>query len=369
MFLEKLWPHLPTPIVNLLVLVEAAIIYWYINDSVVVSLTFIGMLTVAFILGSIKSSQPFHIERVAVLITLAFINVAFLAQHTHEVTEILHLHTERALFVARIVYALVWVVLLIMAILGYFYNAGRPISNAWPLLVIVMLIAILIPIEPDSFVMNQSLALWIARVLIALTLFTLVTVGDTTNITIQLYHQHLSSGHHSARRATPLTAPAAEDVDLPIARTLIWLPITLWVMFVPKALVLVALLLIVLVGRSVIERWHRVSHAHKQYMLSAGMLQKALHFAGIDRLIVAIDDIENQALDAVRSHIDNENEKRRQQESKKHRRKHSRDDKDSESNMEQLVLELGDNIASQQQQRESNVKYRSGKSQQTVNRW
>jgi len=339
MFLEQLWPHLPTPIVNLVVLIEAAIVYLYSNDYGVLSLTFIAILTLAFILGSVKGTQPFHIERIAVIITLAFINVAVLAQHMGEFNEALHLHSSQSIMVVRIGYAAIWCILLIIAILGYFYNAGQQVTRAWPLLVIVTLLAILIPLEPDSFVMNQPLWLWITRVLIALILFTLVTVGDTTNVTIRAYYSKLAvsavqGGGHSPT-LNRLNPPTAQDVDLPLARTLIWLPITLWVMFVPKALVFVAIAIIVLIARSVVERWRRVADVHQHYMTNTSLIQRALHVVGIDRIMTTIEDIENQALAMVRTHLEDE-QKRRLHESKKHKRKSSF----SEQDIEQLVIDL-----------------------------
>lgn len=337
MFLEKLWPHLPTPWVNLLVLVEAALVFVYSTDNVILSLTFIVALTVSFIMGSVKISQPFHIERVAVMLTLAFINVSFLAQHSAELNDALHLHTSSSIMASRLIYALVWLVLLVIAIVGYFRNVGQPVSRAWPLIAILTLLATLIPLEPDSFVMNQPVWLWIIRVLLALILFTLVTVGDTAALTLGLYYQRATVRRRKGERI--LDAPNAAEAELPFARTIIWLPITLWVMFVPSALVIAAVVLVVFIARSVVDRWQRANAAHGEFVVGQNLLYQAAHYVGLDRLTSVIEDIEQQALDMVREHIQKDKQKRDAR--NKHKRKKDDDTETSDnSNEDHLVIEV-----------------------------
>lgn len=309
MFLEQLWPHLPTPLVYALVLTETFIVSNYSTNYVAVSLAFITVLTASFVMGSVTLSRPFHFERIAVIVTLAFVNAVFLAQHLPDVYNFLHLHTEESMLAARIIYGIVWLLLVIISIVAYFRNSGKPVSRAWPVLAIVTLIAIFIPLEPDAFVMNQPAWLWILRVLSALIVFHLVTLGDTAVVVEGLYYQRVSDSTHTQRHKSStsdgnstvtLREPTSDDAEIPLARTLIWLPITLWVMFVPKAFVFLVVFIILLMAQSVYDRFQRATKAHRYFIQTQSIFAKTSRVVGIDRILDAIYDIENQVIGVAR---------------------------------------------------------------------
>lgn len=315
MFLEQLWPHLPTPLVHLLVLLEAVAVFTYSSNSssLALSLALIVVLTISFVLGSITISQPFHIERIAVILTLAFVNAAFLAQHTSEIYEFLHLHTEEAMLTARIIYGIVWFVLVAIAIAAYFRNVGRPVTRAWPLLVMVTLVAVLMPIEPDAFVMHQPTWLWITRVVTALVIFQLVTLADAVVVVEGIYYDRIEQVRHNQHRSgangssmSIMRVPTAQEADLPMARTAIWLPMTLWVMFVPRAVILLAIIIIAALIRTLMIRWRRVTQAHLEFSALHRVLHKASTIAGIEHLTRAIYDLESQVFTLVRDELKQE---------------------------------------------------------------
>jgi hypothetical protein len=92
--------------------------------------------------------------------------------------------------------------------------------------------------------------------------FILVSIGDAANVLAALYTDRT----YQRDRGHPVLEPTDADVDLSIIRTLLWAPLTLWVMFVPRLLLLAWVIPTVILLFLLSRRWRRATTAHQIFV-------------------------------------------------------------------------------------------------------
>lgn len=262
MFIEKIWPYLPTPLVYAVVVGEAIAALLLVQNHAVLAVLFLWALVVAFVLGSWLISRPFHFERLVILITLAIAHVSLFADHIHDMYEFLHLHDQRSMMLARVGYSLVWLALTGAALVSYTRNSGVRVARIWPFVVGLALLACIFPIEPDAFIMSQPGWLWVLRIHIAFVTFLLVSVGDVMGVLIYEYGdraQRRRSGHS-------IGVPDHHNIDISLVRTMVWSPMTLWIIFVPRILLPIALFILPYLLYTLVQRWYFAHKAHVSFL-------------------------------------------------------------------------------------------------------
>lgn len=262
MFIEKIWPYLPTPLVYAVVVGEAVAALLLSQNHVLLALLFLWVLVLAFVLGAWMASRPFHIERLALIMTLAIAHVSMIAGHLTDIYEFLHLHDARSTLIARIAYSLIWLALTGAALMSFARTRGLRVARIWPLVIMLSLFACLFPIEPDAFIFNQPGWMWILRVHIAFVTFMLVSIGDVMSILIFEYQDRAARrrGGHS------VSVPDHHNVDVSLIRTLVWSPVTLWVLFVPRILLPLALVILPYLLYTLVNRWVYARAAHLSFL-------------------------------------------------------------------------------------------------------
>jgi hypothetical protein len=278
MVIDKLWPYIPTPIVYLLLLVEAAAALFIGENLAVVAMLLILSLFFAVLLGAAFVSRPFHVERLLVLLTLSIAQAAFFGPYLGHIHHTLHLHDESTITVARILYGFLWVALAIATLIVYVKNRGRGVHFIVPLLILVAAIIAAFPIEPGLFISRNfhheagetphepeehdgfpHRWLWLSRLHLAIILFVLITVADYALLQTALYYDFiLARGKRSDAR---WREPSFHDLEMPLLRTLAWSPLTIWVIYVPRWFLLLVLPLVPFLIILVYRRWIRVREA------------------------------------------------------------------------------------------------------------
>lgn len=298
MFLEQIWPHIPTPLVYVLVLLEAWLAFALSHNYGLLAFVFIWILFISFAIGTRSESRPFHMERLPLLLTLAFSTVSILASEEATLYELLHLHDADTIFAARVIYSLTWIIVLLISLVSYARNAGRHIASIWPLVVLLTLVAAVFPLEPQAFIANQPHWLWFLRIHMAFLLYLLVTMGDAANITQALYSAHRKQQQHQLADETggaAIPAVVGTEIYVPLARTLLWSPITLWIMFVPNMFLIFAFFLLVVLY---VIMWRRWRAARQQYHDSvvewASTLNPAFNAVGIVPLLEVAVELEQR---------------------------------------------------------------------------
>lgn len=297
MFLEQLWPHIPTPLVYALVLLEAWLAFTLSTNYGLLAFVFIWALFISFAIGTRSESRPFHMERLPLLLTLAFSTVSILASEEATLYEWLHLHDADTILAARIIYSLVWITILLISLVSYLRNTGRHIAAIWPLVVLLTLVAVIFPLEPQAFIANQPHWLWFLRIHMAFLLYLLVTMGDAANMTQAAYSAHRKQRLY-VDEAGSSVAPTSigAEVYVPLARTLLWSPITLWIMFVPNVLLVMALALLVLLSVIMWRRWRAARQQYHDSLVEwASTLNPAYDAVGIVPLLEVAVELERRS--------------------------------------------------------------------------
>lgn len=299
MFLEQIWPHIPTPLVYVLVLLEAWLAFTLSTNYGVLAFVFIWILFISFAIGTRSESRPFHMERLPLLLTLAFSTVSILASEEATLYEWLHLHDADTILAARIIYSFTWITILLISLVSYLRNSGRRIASIWPLVVLLTLVAAVFPLEPQAFIANQPHWLWFLRIHMAFLLYLLVTMGDAANITQATYSaQRKQRFQADEEAATAAASPATigSEIYVPLARTLLWSPITLWIMFVPNMFLFAALLLLVLLSVIMWRRWRAARQQYHDSIIEwASSLNPAFDAVGIVPLLEVAVELERRS--------------------------------------------------------------------------
>jgi hypothetical protein len=262
MFIERIWPFLPTPIVYVVLLVEALVALSFGQNFALLAIISLWSVVVAFLLGAVIISRPFHFERLIILLTISVAQASVFAVSLQDVHVFLHIHDDTLLLVARIIYAILWLLIASATLAAYARNKGSGVDRTWPFILLFTFVVALFPIEPDAFIHGPADWLWLSRFHFALVLFFLVSLGDAALVLHYHYRDRITRTQHGHR----FSMPSERDVDVSLLRTLIWSPLTLWVMYVPHWVLVVLLALIPYLVVLLYRRWRAARLAHVSFI-------------------------------------------------------------------------------------------------------
>lgn len=295
MIIEKIWPYLPTPITYAVIMLVALAALFSASHAIM-AMVFLWVVALAFVSSTWLISRPFHVERLAVLLTLATAHASMFAVHLTDVYDVLHLHDAYSMMLARVAYSVLWLLLTGASLFSYARNSGYGVARIWPLIVILTLISALFPIEPDAFIVTQPAWLWVLRIHAAFALFMAITLGDAASVLAALYRDKTDKhrrGHH-------VSEPSQRDFDVSLVRTLLWSPISLWVMFVPRVLLFALLVLIPYLIYTLLRRWELASLAHRTFtQLIAHSMTSTPQNPAIDTVIDMVNQLNGEELTYV----------------------------------------------------------------------
>lgn len=294
MLIEKIWPYLPTPIIYAVILAVALVALFSV-DHAIMAMAFLWVIAIAFVVSTWTISRPFHVERLAIMLTLAIAHASLFAVNLQEVYAFLHLHDEDSMMIARVVYSIIWLLVTGASLFSYAHNTGRGVARIWPAIAIVTFIAAVFPIEPDAFIVTQPAWTWLLRLHAAFTLFMIIALGDSASVLAALYRDRADS----FRRGHRVKEPSQSDMDISLVRTLLWSPIVLWVMFVPRVLLLVLIPLGAYLIYITYKRWGLANIAHLNFVHTLSNTTDEATEVPIDTIVDVMSTLDTDELNYV----------------------------------------------------------------------
>lgn len=293
MLIEQIWPYLPTPVIYAVIIAVALVALFSANHAIM-AMTFLWVIAIAFVASTWTISRPFHLERLAIMLTLAIAHASLFAVNLQEVYEFLHLHDEDSMMLARVVYSIIWLLVTGASLFSYAHNTGRGVARVWPAIAIITLLAAVFPIEPDAFIVTQPAWTWLLRLHAAFALFLIVALGDSASILAAMYRDRVDSH----RRGHRVKEPSQLDMDISLVRTLLWSPMVLWVMFVPRIFLIVLIPLGVYLIRVAHQRWGMATLAHSNFVHTLTAPEDGLNLP-VETIVDVISTLNSDELDYV----------------------------------------------------------------------
>ncbi len=257
MLIERLWPHLTTPFVYAVALLQLAAFVWFTDTQLALFLS-LWMIALAYGLSNFRLSQPFHHERIVILFALVLSYLAIARLLPGLFFEQIHAHGDVATYAVYAIYNILWLVLAAGALVGFIRSPSRRAPMVWLAISLAAFILSLLPLEYAEAVEGTGgAAPWLLflRSNISFFTFLVVSLGDAAYLTERFYSKLAHDGSASS-----------DDIEVSLLRTLSWITLALLPFYVRSFLLVLSLLILALLLYVLVERWKLARHAKRAYV-------------------------------------------------------------------------------------------------------
>lgn len=261
MHIEHIWVHVLTPLFYGLLVLQA-FVYSSFGAGSTSLFASILVMAIAFLATNCGAARPFHVERGAVAIAVFLAYLAVLSSnatpvyHQAGLLETFHVHGGIPTIAVIVAYNVLWIAVVLVAVAGLLRSPHNRVTPVWLAACIGAILLSLLPIEGNA--LQEAAWLLFVRLNLSFALYLTATLADAAFLTERIYHRMQHRKRHAPTTGHTAGSPT---VDVPMVRTLSWLPLSLWPVFVRPVLLVLPLTLVTVLAYAVIERWQLAKRA------------------------------------------------------------------------------------------------------------
>lgn len=256
MYIDKLWPHLPTLLLYVLLILQLAAYVTFEEDNQALFVS-VSILTVAFFLSSAATARPFRVERglVVLSVILAYLSVFhFLTPHIYD---LLHAHGSATQHIVSIVYNVIWLLIALAVAASFTRNPTRSSPLGLYAAASIGIFLAVLPLE--AVLPRQHPIMLFLRFNVSFLMYVAISVGDAAFLVERLYRE-LAKKSDGAK----VSPDSDRQVDISVRRTVTWLPLFVWPIYAQSFFLLAAFVLALALLYVGVVRWQLAARASER---------------------------------------------------------------------------------------------------------
>ena len=169
--------------------------------------------------------------------------------------EAIHAHGTFVPYLVRLAYNVMWMAVAAVSLIGFWRNPIRRAPIIWVTAAFFAFVLALIPL--DVALPHENTFIILLRFNVAFFIYVSVSLGDAAYLTERAYRK-------AAKEQDPYE-DLANSVDINLIRTLSWIPLSLWALYVKPFFLIFPIGVFVFLVYLAVARWQLACHARDAY--------------------------------------------------------------------------------------------------------